>query len=187
MAKKFTTLYALNRDLLSKQDHYDWGLRAVKSVLVVLGGLRRAEPELSETAILFRGLRDFNLPKIVTDDRSVFLGLIGDLFPNMDLPRKRNERLLEHIRTAAKTALLQPEEGFLLKTEMLDELLAVRHSVFIIGPPASAKSRIWQTLAAAWRLDGRNCKYVDLNPKTCSSKELFGYMHPQTREWKVCR
>eukprot|EP00698_Gefionella_okellyi_P007644 TRINITY_DN186_c0_g1_i3.p1 TRINITY_DN186_c0_g1~~TRINITY_DN186_c0_g1_i3.p1 ORF type:complete len:1316 (+),score=388.60 TRINITY_DN186_c0_g1_i3:1699-5646(+) len=184
LAKKFTTLYGLNRDLLSKQDHYDWGLRAVKSVLVVLGGLRRAEPDLKEEYILFRGLRDFNLPKIAAEDRPVFLGLIGDLFPAIDLPRKRNEKLLATVRTAAQTSKLQPEESFLLKTEMLDELLAVRHSVFIIGPPASSKSRIWQTLAASWRLQGMKCTYVDLNPKWCNSRELYGYMHPTTREWK---
>ena len=37
-----------------------------------------------------RALRDFNLPKIVSDDRPVFMGLIGDLFPALDVPRKRD-------------------------------------------------------------------------------------------------
>lgn len=37
-----------------------------------------------------RALRDFNIPKIVTDDLPVFMGLIGDLFPALDVPRKRD-------------------------------------------------------------------------------------------------
>lgn len=51
-----------------RQDHYDWGMRAVKSVLVVAGMLKRAEPSLPEDLLLMRALRDFNTPKIVHSD-----------------------------------------------------------------------------------------------------------------------
>ena len=83
LAKKFVTLYALCKDLLSKQLHYDWGLRAIKSVLVVAGVFKRNEPEVSELALLMRALRDFNLPKIAFADLDIFFGLLGDLFPKI--------------------------------------------------------------------------------------------------------
>jgi len=43
LAHKFLTLYTLCKDLASNQDHYDWGLRAIKSVLVVAGALKRGD------------------------------------------------------------------------------------------------------------------------------------------------
>ena len=84
LAKKFVVLYALCQDLLSKQMHYDWGLRAIKSVLVVAGAFKRADRNMTELQLLKRALRDFNYPKIVQDDIPIFDGLIGDLFPNVE-------------------------------------------------------------------------------------------------------
>ena len=51
LARKFITLYTLCRELLSKQDHYDWGLRAIKSVLVVAGSLKRGDPDRPEDQV----------------------------------------------------------------------------------------------------------------------------------------
>lgn len=81
LAKKFASLYYLLEDLLSPQKHYDWGLRAIKSVLVVAGSLLRAEAGQVEADVLFRALRDFNIPKILAEDMVIFMGLLNDLFP----------------------------------------------------------------------------------------------------------
>lgn len=48
MAKKMTVLYKLAKEQLSKQFHYDFGLRALKSVLVMAGELKRSAGELDE-------------------------------------------------------------------------------------------------------------------------------------------
>ena len=91
LAKKFASLYYLLEDLLSPQKHYDWGLRAIKSVLVVAGSLLRAEAGQVEADVLFRALRDFNIPKILFQDMIIFTGLLNDLFPGVDPPRKQDE------------------------------------------------------------------------------------------------
>ncbi|KAI9189963.1 hypothetical protein H9P43_001396 [Blastocladiella emersonii ATCC 22665] len=184
LARKFNTMYKLNRELLSKQDHYDWGLRAIKSVLVVAGSLKRAEPNLPEEHVLMRALRDFNIPKIVTDDVQVFMGLISDLFPKIEVARKRSEVFESEIRKATLENGLQVEENFILKVVQTEELLVVRHCVFLIGNAATGKSQIWKTLARTYNNMGRKCTFADLDPKAVTTDDLFGFINPSTREWK---
>lgn len=73
LSRKFITLYTLCRELLSKQHHYDWGLRAIKSVLVVAGNLRRSDKDRPEVQVLMRALRDFNVQKLYFQDLDVFM------------------------------------------------------------------------------------------------------------------
>ncbi|KAG7298071.1 hypothetical protein JYU34_018841, partial [Plutella xylostella] len=184
LARKFITLYTLCRELLSKQDHYDWGLRAIKSVLVVAGSLKRGDRQRPEDQVLMRALRDFNIPKIVTDDTPIFMGLIGDLFPALDVPRKRDLDFEKNLIDAALSMKLQPEPGFILKMVQLVELFAVRHSVFIVGFAGTGKSMVWQCLNRTYQQLKQKPYYNDLDPKAVTNDELFGVINPATREWK---
>ena len=183
LARKFITLYTLNRDLLSKQDHYDWGLRAIKSVLVVAGSLKRADPDRKEDEVLMRALRDFNIPKIVNEDLPVFMGLIFDLFPGLNVPRKRDLEFEKTIRQAVVEQKLQPEESFILKVVQLQELLVVRHSVFVLGAAATGKSCVLKSLNKTYQLQGKKAIWADMNPKSVTNHELYGYINLTTREW----
>ncbi|XP_041076181.1 dynein heavy chain 17, axonemal-like [Polyodon spathula] len=184
LARKFITLYTLCKELLSKQDHYDWGLRAIKSVLVVAGSLKRGDPGRPEDQVLMRALRDFNVPKIVTDDMPVFMGLIGDLFPALDVPRKRDLDFEKIVKQSVLQLKLQAEDNFVLKVVQLEELLAVRHSVFIIGNAGTGKSEVLKSLNKTYQTMKRKPVAVDLDPKAVTCDELFGVINPATREWK---
>eukprot|EP00742_Colponemidia_sp_Colp-10_P004139 GILJ01004417.1.p1 GENE.GILJ01004417.1~~GILJ01004417.1.p1 ORF type:complete len:2854 (+),score=646.67 GILJ01004417.1:919-8562(+) len=183
LAKKFVTLYGLCKELLSKQMHYDWGLRAVKSVLRVAGMLKRADPNIDEDPILMRALRDFNKPKIVADDRPIFFRLIEDLFPGMQLEPKVDKEFEAIVKEVTAAKGLQEEDGFVLKVVQLRDILQVRHCAFVMGPPGCGKTTVWETLCRALRRKGEETATETINPKAVTSNELFGYM-TRTKEWK---
>uniref|UniRef100_A0AAX7TU92 Dynein axonemal heavy chain 17 n=1 Tax=Astatotilapia calliptera TaxID=8154 RepID=A0AAX7TU92_ASTCA len=159
-------------------------LNSIKSVLVVAGSLKRGDPGRAEDQVLMRALRDFNIPKIVTDDMPVFMGLIGDLFPALDVPRKRDLDFEKGVRESILDLKLQAEDNFVLKVVQLDELLAVRHSVFVIGNAGTGKSQVMRSLHRTYQ--NMKCRpvWADLNPKAVTNDELFGIINPATREWK---
>jgi len=177
LGHKFVTLYQLSSELLSKQRHYDWGLRATKAVLRVAGGLKRAEPKVDEDRILMRALRDFNIPKLVEEDKPIFLEIIADLFPGLaGTERKFDLKLQEAIIKVAAERGLQADDTFILKCVELAELLVIRHSVFVLGPAGCGKTEIWKTLYGAFKSQGLKPMYETINPKAILNRELYGYL-----------
>lgn len=119
LAKKMTVLYKLASEQLSKQTHYDFGLRALKSVLNMAGQLKRTSGDLPENVVLMRALRDMNLSKFVYDDVPLFLSLIRDLFPDLDCPRVRYPDFNEAIE-----AVLE-EHGYIILPEQVSALFQI--------------------------------------------------------------
>lgn len=66
----------------------------------------------------------------------------------------------------------------------LEELLEVRHSVFVVGNAGTGKTEVWKTLFRTYQNIKRKPLYNDLNPKAVTNDELFGVINPATREWK---
>ncbi|KAJ3224095.1 Dynein heavy chain 10, axonemal [Clydaea vesicula] len=183
LAKKMVVLYKLGKGQLSKQHHYDFGLRALKSVLVMAGSLKRGSPDLNEDVVLMRALRDMNLPKFVFDDVPLFLGLISDLFPGLDCPRVRYPSFNDAVEEVLQ------ENKYILVSEQVDkviqlyETMLTRHTTMIVGPTGGGKTVVMNTLAQAQTKLGLATKLYVLNAKAVSVAELYGVLDQTTRDW----
>jgi dynein heavy chain len=79
---------------------------------------------------------------------------------------------------------LYPHDEFVLKVTQWEELLSVRHSNFLMGAPGAGKSEVFRALAKAQTFKGLKTRFVDINPKAVTTKELYGYITLATREWR---
>jgi len=192
LSTKMVKLYQLASEQLSQQDHYDWGMRAIKSILVMAGALKRTEPDLDEDIVLVRAMRNSNVPKFLAEDLPLFAALIQDLFPGLDIPDTDVGELDTAIRHAIQLTGLQPVEGFVQKVVQLSDTFNVRFGVMIVGPAGCGKSCIHDVLAKAMTAlkeagsTNENAQRVHthtLNPKCISMDELYGSLSPMTGEW----
>ncbi|XP_023289677.1 dynein heavy chain 6, axonemal [Orussus abietinus] len=193
LSKKMTLMYTLCSEQLSQQDHYDFGMRAVKSVLVMAGSLKRDNPDKKEDVVLIRALRDSNLPKFLADDADLFYGILGDLFPGVVIPDEDYGVLKDTAITIMEEAILQPEACSLNKVIQLHETMVVRHGVMLVGPSGSGKSTILRTLRDTYTrlhemgVPGQYYQTVHMyvvNPKAVTIGELYGEVDSLSSEWR---
>ncbi|CAG9558411.1 unnamed protein product [Danaus chrysippus] len=192
LAKKMVQMYKLSSEQLSKQDHYDFGMRAVKSVLVMAGALKRASPDQHEEKTLLCALNDSNLPKFLAADAILFAGILSDLFPGVDLPERDYGVMVDVITEMLLERKLQVMTCQIRKVIQLHETMIVRWGVMLVGPTGGGKTVVLHVLGDTYTRLYENGvvgpqyqqvhKYI-MNPKSLTIGELYGEVNLQTLEW----
>ncbi|KAJ3027001.1 UNVERIFIED_CONTAM: Dynein heavy chain 6, axonemal, partial [Siphonaria sp. JEL0065] len=155
-AGKVVNLYKLCSEQLSQQDHYDFGMRAVKSVLIMAGALKRASPELPEEVVLISLL--INAFKEVMNERSLEV---------VDSFITRICQLYETMKIRHGVMLVGPTGGG--KTTCYEILRDASTRLKEKYPSNSAFEKI---------------KTWVLNPKCVAMTDLYGQFNLATMEWK---
>ncbi|XP_060146269.1 dynein axonemal heavy chain 2 isoform X4 [Globicephala melas] len=190
LAKKVYTLYSLAVQQLSRQDHYDFGLRALTSLLHCAGKKRRLQPDLSDEEVLLLSMRDMNIAKLTSVDVPLFNAIVQDLFPSIELPVIDYGKLREAIEQEIRDMGLQTIPFTLTKVIQLYETKNSRHSTMIVGCTGSGKTASWRilqsSLSSLCRAGEPNFNIVrefPLNPKALSLGELYGEYDLNNNEW----
>uniref|UniRef100_H2YVQ2 AAA+ ATPase domain-containing protein n=1 Tax=Ciona savignyi TaxID=51511 RepID=H2YVQ2_CIOSA len=191
-SRKIVNLYDLASKQLSQQDHYDFGMRAIKSVLVMAGQKKQSyisSSDAQDRNILIHSLRNANLPRFLAEDAPLFNNIMSDLFPGISPPKMDNSALEKAIEQATTELGLELWTDQLQKAVQLKEQLAVRHGVMLVGPSGGGKTTVRTVLQRALTslYSSLAPKHTDesfsINPKCVSLGELYGYTDPNTLEW----
>ncbi len=187
LAHKVVPLFDLMREQLSHQSHYDWGLRALKTVLVGAGLLKRATPasaNISEERILLQSIWEAVAPKLLHDDLVLFGSLLSDVFPGCDRPGSGSDALSELIKAVCAEEHLVHSDAFALKMMQVQQTVLLRHGVMLVGPSGSGKSSALRVLSEALSRHSQLAHVLyTLDAKAMHKDQLYGNLESTTREW----
>ena len=179
---------------LSKQAHYDFGLRALKSVLVSSGGLKRARltsnngqlgpEEEVEPQIIVQSIRETIAPKLIKRDVEIMRSVEAQSFPGVEYIPASLEELQQAIRNLAKTQQLVINDVWMTKILQLYQIQTIHHGVMMVGNSGSGKSVAWKLLLQALQqVEGIEGVHHIIDSKVMSKEALYGSLDSTTREW----
>ncbi|BEJ00458.1 hypothetical protein CcaverHIS631_0503150 [Cutaneotrichosporon cavernicola] len=195
LASKIVPFFNLCSEQLSPQPHYDFGLRALKSVLASAGILKRdyhlkaqddevVSDDIAEQQIMIQSVMETIVPKLVADDVPLLRALVEDVFPGVQYIPVNLDKLKSQIAEVCAERRLVVGEAWLDKVIQLYQIQNISHGLMMVGPSGSGKSEAWQVLLAALeRVDGIEGTSYVIDPKAIDKEALYGTLDPTTREW----
>ncbi|KAJ3021261.1 hypothetical protein HKX48_008890 [Thoreauomyces humboldtii] len=201
LASKVVPFFVLCAEQLSPQNHYDFGLRSLKSVLTSAGNLKRemlklgadiettsqdrASDFISEQKLMIRSIRETVIPKLVAEDMTLLQSLLDDVFPGIDYAPIDLESLKVAVQKSCDKRRLAASGPWLEKVVQLYQIQNIHHGLMMVGPAGSGKTAAHQVLLEALhQLDGIEGVSYIIDPKAMSKEALYGHMDSTTREWQ---
>lgn len=174
--------------LTSNQNHYDFGLRALKSVLNTSGKLKRSAAasnhEITENLIILRSIQESILPKLIRDDETIFMSLVDKHFPGVVVDDFGNKDLVQAIKDNGHQKGLKMGTSSVQKVLQLQQIQNNHHGIILVGDSGSGKTTCWnlllETLETLYSKEHVN--YV-IDAKVLDKDNLYGHLDPVTREW----
>ena len=198
LSSKMVSLFELCGSQLSSQSHYDFGLRALKSVLVNAGNLKRKEDkereitkkdadmpiEQWEQNILLRSVCNTLIPKLVSEDITLFNSLLKGVFPDCKIEEVKEDELRAKIVELCQLRNLSPENKFIDKILQLYSIQKMHHGVMMVGQSGTGKSAAWRILLEALTaLDNIKGESYIIDPKAVNKDNLYGKLDQTTLDW----
>lgn len=189
IGQKLVNIFTLSSKLLTTQQHYDWGLRALKTVLKGCGNMLKMMKKnnkggpINESDIVVQALRLNTLSKLTYGDSLRFDTLVKDVFPNVAFNNEGYEDLKTALRETFTALGFIANENQVKKAIELYEQLKQRMGVVIVGPSGSGKTTLFTILKHALSSMGKVVKQHTMNPKAIPRTQLLGQIDLDTREW----
>ncbi|KAG6004495.1 Dynein heavy chain cytoplasmic [Claviceps maximensis] len=177
---------------LTKQAHYDFGLRALKSVLVSSGGLKRGRltggnlgaEEVVEPEIIVQSIRETIAPKLIKSDVDILTRIEKDCFPGIEYVPANLSQLEDAIKTIAAERHLVATDLWMTKVLQLYQIQKIHHGVMMVGNSGTGKSAAWRLLIdALHKVEGVEGVSHVIDSKVMSKEALYGNLDATTREW----
>mmetsp|Transcript_28347 Transcript_28347/g.57801 ORF Transcript_28347/g.57801 Transcript_28347/m.57801 type:complete len:2891 (+) Transcript_28347:3-8675(+) len=195
LAGRIVDLFLMSEKQMSRQSHYDFGLRALKTLLVSAGGLKRKaiadnvklegdELVKVERQVLIQGACNNILPKLVAGDLDIFTSILEDVFPGSEVTKMEDEKIKEKLDEMCKINHYTPSEQWIQKILQLKMVIEMRHGVMIVGPSGVGKSSALKTLMKTLEeQDGVKGELYIIDPKAIDKEALYGVLDGTTLEW----
>lgn len=174
LSKKFFILYKLCEEQLSKQRHYDFGLRNILSVLRTAGAVLRRNPGKDEEDLFMRTLRDMNFSKLVYEDIELFDSLLRDMFPGRQFVKGTHPEIEGELKTIVQEKGLIHWQPWIAKVLQLYETKLVRHGIMVVGPAMCGKTQCYDAMTDTLSRTTVLHQQLRMNPKAITAPQMFG-------------
>jgi energy-coupling factor transporter ATP-binding protein EcfA2 len=194
LGKKLTLVHKLCSEQLSSQDHYDYGMRAVKHSVSSAKKLKLLYPDEDETNLLAEALSSLHFGKLVKKDISQFEAIMKDVFPGYHSIERDYNEFKKAAAQVCESLGLKSTEDFISRVVLTYRTLRERHGIMVIGKSGTGKTTILKVLQETLGLlseknhvqDGEEVKAVDseiIFIKTMNGCELYGSFDSTTKKW----